>query len=96
MLAGALLLGIGANPANAQTYRPDAEGYPCARTAQLAVVQSETGFSIREKADRAALPGAGASAGGNQARKLAHSRQPNFRAHLPRSSGVLRCPAAVT
>jgi hypothetical protein len=48
--------GIGANPANAQTYRPDAEGYPCARTAQLAVVQSETGFSIREKADRAAPP----------------------------------------
>ncbi len=56
MLAGALLLAVGANPANAQTYRPDAEGYPCARTAQLAVVQSETGFSIREKADRAAPP----------------------------------------
>lgn len=49
MLAGAFLLAIGANPASAQTHRPDAEGYPCARTAQLAVVQGDAGFSIRGK-----------------------------------------------
>ncbi len=56
MIAGALLLVIGVNPASAQTYRPDAEAYPCARTAQLAVVQSETGFSIREKTDAVPPP----------------------------------------
>jgi len=60
MLAGALLLVIGAIPASAQTYRSDAEGYPCARTAELAVVQSGTGFSIREKAGRATPPPAAA------------------------------------
>jgi len=53
MLAGAFLLVIGGAPAIAQTYRPDAGGYPCARTAQLAVVQSDTGFLIREKTGRA-------------------------------------------
>jgi hypothetical protein len=58
MIAGALLLVIGVNPASAQTYRPDAEAYPCARTAQLAVVQSENGFSIREKADAVPPPSA--------------------------------------
>lgn len=56
MLAGALLLGIAAGPACAQTYRPDAEAYPCARSAQLAVVQSESGFSIRERAAQPAVP----------------------------------------
>ncbi len=56
MLAGALLLAIGANPASAQTYRPDAEGYPCARTAQLAVVQSGAGFSILERASTVPPP----------------------------------------
>lgn len=54
MCAGALLLAIGATPAIAQTSRADAEAYPCARTAQLAVVQSDTGFAIREKPGRAA------------------------------------------
>src|SRR3546814_7109642 len=47
MLAGALSLGTAAAPACAQTYRPDAEAYPCARSAQLPVVQSDSGFSIR-------------------------------------------------
>ncbi|WP_458733100.1 hypothetical protein [Sphingobium xenophagum] len=52
MLARALLLGVAAAPACAQTYRPDAEAYPCARSAQLAVVQTDSGFSIREKAEQ--------------------------------------------
>src|SRR3546814_15176636 len=38
-----------------QTYRPDAEAYPCARSAQLTVVQSDSGFSIREKAEQPAV-----------------------------------------
>lgn len=56
MLAGALSLGVAAVPACAQTYRPDAEAYPCARSAQLTVVQSDSGFSIREKAGHSAVP----------------------------------------
>lgn len=48
-LAGALMLCSGAAPASAQTYRPDAEGYPCARHAELAIVEDDLGFSIREK-----------------------------------------------
>lgn len=56
MLAGALLLGIAAGPACAQAYRPDAEAYPCARSPQLAVVQSDSGFSIREKTAQPAVP----------------------------------------
>src|SRR3546814_9548685 len=55
MLAGALSLGTAAAPACAQTYRPDAEAYPCARSAQLTVVQSDSGFSIREKAEQPAV-----------------------------------------
>ncbi|QJR02793.1 hypothetical protein HH800_11725 [Sphingobium yanoikuyae] len=51
-----MLLGIAAGPACAQTYRPDAEAYPCARNAQVAVVQSDSGFSIREKAAQPAVP----------------------------------------
>lgn len=58
MRAGALLLAIGATPAIAQTSR-DAEAYPCARTVELAVVQSDAGFSIRQKANPAAHPPAG-------------------------------------
>lgn len=56
MLAGALLLGMAAGPARAQTYRPDAEAYPCARSAQLGVVQSDSGFWIREKAEQPVVP----------------------------------------
>ncbi len=56
MRAGAILLGIAAGPACAQTYRPDAEAYPCARSAQLAVVQSDSGFSIREKPEQPVVP----------------------------------------
>ena len=56
MLAGALLLGIATGPACAQTYRPDAEAYPCARNAQLAVIQIDSGFSILEKAAQPAVP----------------------------------------
>jgi hypothetical protein len=55
-LASAILLGASAIPASAQTYRPDADGYPCARNASLTVVQSDIGFSIREKQDRPAVP----------------------------------------
>lgn len=55
-LAGALLVCAGAMPAGAQTYRPDAEAYPCTRAAQLAIVQSDLGFSIRKKADLPAPP----------------------------------------
>lgn len=55
-LAGALLLCGAAAPASAQTYRPDAEGYPCTCGAQLAIVQSDFGFSIREKAARIVPP----------------------------------------
>lgn len=73
MLAGALLLAIGTNPASAQTYRPDAEAYPCARTAELAVVQSEAGFSIREKADAGPPPLAAASTSLPTAVKLGNS-----------------------
>lgn len=58
-LAGAFLLSAGTVPASAQTYRPDAEGYPCARHAELAIVQDNIGFSIREKP---ALPVAPATA----------------------------------
>lgn len=49
MLAGSLLLCAAVVPASAQTYRPDAEGYPCARNAPLTVVQSDLGYAIREK-----------------------------------------------
>lgn len=52
-LAGALLLCAGTGPVSAQTYRPHAEGYSCARRAALAIVQDDLGFSIRENA---ALP----------------------------------------
>lgn len=55
MVAGALLLGMVAAPACAQTYRPDAEAYPCVRSAQLAVDQVDSGFSIREKAEMPAV-----------------------------------------
>lgn len=55
-LAGALLLCAGAVPAGAQTYRPDAEAYPCTRSGQLAIVQSDFGFSIREKNARPEPP----------------------------------------
>lgn len=51
-LAGAVLLSAAVVPASAQTFQPDAEGYPCARRPQLAIVQSGLGFSIREKAVR--------------------------------------------
>jgi hypothetical protein len=51
MLAGAFLLIVGATPALADSYRPDAEGYPCAQRARLGIVQSENGFSIREAAE---------------------------------------------
>ncbi|AOH85812.1 hypothetical protein AWL63_19510 [Sphingomonas panacis] len=57
-LAGALLLCAGAVPANAQSYDPDAEAYPCARHAQLAIVQNDLGFSIREKASSPTAPAA--------------------------------------
>lgn len=56
MLAGALMLCVGAAPASAQTYRPDAEGYPCARHAELTVLQDDLGFSIREKVALPAAP----------------------------------------
>lgn len=55
MLAGALTLSIAAAPAIAQTYRPDAEGYPCSREAQRAVVQSDAGFLIRDRSERPSL-----------------------------------------
>lgn len=54
--AGALLFAIGASPATAQMSRADADAYPCAKTAQLAVVQGDGSFSIREKIDRPAPP----------------------------------------
>ena len=73
MLAGALLLVIGANPASAQTYRPDAEGYPCARTAGLAIVQNEAGFSIREKTNSVPPPPAAAPLPLSAAIKLGNS-----------------------
>jgi len=74
MLAGALLLGIGATPASAQAYGSDAEGYPsCARTAQLAVVQSGSGFSIRAKAGQAAPSPAAVAAPLPAAIKLGNS-----------------------
>ncbi|PZU64059.1 hypothetical protein [Sphingobium sp.] len=73
MLAGAFLLVIGANPASAQHYRPDAEAYPCAGTAQLTIVQSETGFAIREKANHATPPAAPALAPLPTAIKLGNS-----------------------
>ena len=73
MLAAALLHVIGANPASGQSYRPDAEAYPCARTAQLAVVQGETGFSIREKADSVPPPPAATPAPLSAAIKLGNS-----------------------
>ncbi|AJA07213.1 Putative secreted protein [Sphingopyxis fribergensis] len=50
MLAGVLPLCAAVVPASAQTYRPDAEAYPCARHARSVIVQSDLGFSIREKA----------------------------------------------
>ncbi|NMN06765.1 MULTISPECIES: hypothetical protein [unclassified Novosphingobium] len=56
MLAGALVLCVGATPASAQTYRPDAEGYPCARHGELAIVQDDLGFSIRQKVARPVAP----------------------------------------
>ena len=55
-LAAALLLCASAVPASAQTYRPDAEAYPSPRGPQLAVVQSDLGFSIREKTARSLPP----------------------------------------
>ena len=45
-----------AAPASAQTYRPDAEGYPCARHVEFAIVQDDLGFSIRQKVARPAAP----------------------------------------
>ncbi|MBB3357019.1 MULTISPECIES: hypothetical protein [unclassified Novosphingobium] len=48
-LAGAFLLCLGTVPASAQTYRPDAEGYPCAHHGEFAIVQDGLGYSIREK-----------------------------------------------
>ncbi len=56
MLAGALMLCVGAAPASAQTYRPDAEGYPCARHVELAIVQDDLGFSILQKVARPVAP----------------------------------------
>ena len=55
-LAGAFLLCLGTVPASAQTYRPDAEAYPCARHAELTVIQDDLGFSIREKIALPAAP----------------------------------------
>ena len=55
-LAGALMLCAAAAPASAQTYRPDAEGYPCARHPEFAIVPDDLGFSIREKPDRPVAP----------------------------------------
>jgi len=54
--------------ARAQTYRPDAEAYPCAATARLAIVQDGPGFTIREP--RAERPIAGIKAAEGAARAL--------------------------
>lgn len=35
--------------AQAQNYRPDAEGYPCAARDRLAIVQDDQGYSIRHQ-----------------------------------------------
>ncbi len=36
----------GLTPAHAQHYRPDAEGFPCARRDPLTIVANEQGFAI--------------------------------------------------
>lgn len=53
--ASGLIFAVTCSPgaAHAQTYRPDAEGYPCA-TSKLAVVQDGPGFAIREFQSEAA------------------------------------------
>lgn len=46
-LIATLSLGLIAFQAQAQDYRPDAEGYPCDMRNRLAVVQDDQGYSIR-------------------------------------------------
>ena len=58
LAARALLFIVASVPAAAQTYRPDAEAYPCARGPQFTVVQSDSGFSIPEKAEKPFPPAA--------------------------------------
>lgn len=78
-LAGALLVCASAMPASAQTYRPDAEAYPCVGSPELAIVQSDLGFSIREKA---AVP---ASAVAPTAIKIGNSLKLDSRLFAPTS-----------
>ncbi|ODP38802.1 MULTISPECIES: hypothetical protein [Sphingomonas] len=37
------------SPSQAQTYRPDAEGYPCAARTPLAVASTDQGFTIEPR-----------------------------------------------
>ncbi|WP_188064341.1 hypothetical protein [Sphingobium sp. KCTC 72723] len=57
-LAAILAASLLASQAQAQDYRPDAEGYPCAARSQLAIVQDDQGYSIRlrQVAGQAAKP----------------------------------------
>lgn len=54
LVGAAILFSATAVPASAQNYRSDADAYPCARATRLAVVQSDSGFSIRERTERPA------------------------------------------
>lgn len=48
-LTATLSSGLIATQAQAQIYRPDAEGYPCDARPRLAVVQDDHGYSIRPR-----------------------------------------------
>lgn len=54
LLAGAMLLGVAPAMAASQTDRLDAGGYPRAAGADLAIVESDEGFSIAKKVARPA------------------------------------------
>ena len=48
-LVAILATSLLAPQAQAQNYRPDAEGYPCAARGRLAIVQDDQGYSIRHQ-----------------------------------------------
>lgn len=51
MIALAFLPGVACltPAAHAQRYRPDADGFPCARQVKLAIVATDQGFSIQQR-----------------------------------------------
>ncbi len=52
LCAASIAIAVSSGAAEAQQYRPDAEGYPCGAKPRLTIAQGEHGFSIQPVADR--------------------------------------------